>query len=276
MSPLLSASAVLLAATIAGWPGRAGRSRLRRLVPGSGARSWPQRLPTWRRTWSGRPLGRGTVLVGAGLGALAGGLLLGPVGGLTCAGYAALGSRAVVRRQATRTAAAARIRALDELAEIAADLRAGLPVPELGNSSTVDSVITLWRRADGAVSLAGATGAPLADLLERIEADGRAADRAAAGTAAQSAGARATAWLLGALPVVGVGLGYAIGADPLHVLLRTPVGLACAVTAMALQVAGVAWVTRLSRPPGSGGSHRPVTAPAAASGGPARGAAVAP
>ena len=80
--------------------------------------------------------------------------------------------------------------------------------------------------------LAERTGAPAADLVERIEADARAMDRAAAAAAAQAAGAQATAWLLAALPLGGIGLGYSIGADPLAVLLHTPIGAACAVGAM--------------------------------------------
>jgi tight adherence protein B len=101
-------------------------------------------------------------------------------------------------------------------------------------------------RASAAVTLAETTGAPLADLLERIEADGRAADRAAAVASAQSAGARTTAWLLGALPAAGIALGYGVGADPLKVLLHTPLGAVCATAALALQVAGLAWVGRLA------------------------------
>ena len=79
-----------------------------------------------------------------------------------------------------------------------------------------------------AVRLADRTGAPLAELVERIEADARSTDRGLAAAAAQAAGARATAWLLAALPLGGIGLGYGIGVDPVAVLLHTPVGGACA------------------------------------------------
>jgi len=103
----------------------------------------------------------------------------------------------------------------------------------------------LRARAAAAVRLAEATGAPLAELFERIEADGRAADRAAATAAAQSAGARATVWLLAVLPVAGLAIGYGVGADPLAVLLHTPLGAGCAIGALGLQVAGLAWVHRL-------------------------------
>jgi hypothetical protein len=121
--------------------------------------------------------------------------------------------------------------------------------------------------------LAERTGAPIADLVERVEADARAMDRASAAAAAQAAGARATAWLLAGLPVGGIVLGYSIGADPLAVLLHTPIGAACAVGAIVLQVAGLAWADRIASagtarpepasPPSAQAPPAPPTAPAA-------------
>lgn len=111
----------------------------------------------------------------------------------------------------------------------------------------------LLRLALAAVRLADRTGAPLAELVERIEADARSTDRGLAAAAAQAAGARATAWLLAALPLGGVGLGYGIGVDPVAVLLHTPIGGACAVAAIVLQVAGLLWTERLGGTPGRAG-----------------------
>ena len=51
--------------------------------------------------------------------------------------------------------------------------------------------------------------------------------------------------MLAALPLGGIGLGYAIGADPLDVLLRTPLGAGCAMVAVVLQCAGFLWAQRL-------------------------------
>ncbi|GAA4569576.1 hypothetical protein GCM10023176_26490 [Micromonospora coerulea] len=119
--------------------------------------------------------------------------------------------------------------------------------PENDRSDGPDRVAELVRAA---VRLADRTGAPLAELLERIEADARAADRGLAAAAAQAAGARATAWLLAALPLGGIGLGYAIGVDPVAVLLHTPVGGASAVGAVALQIGGLLWAERLGAGPG--------------------------
>ena len=97
--------------------------------------------------------------------------------------------------------------------------------------------------------LAERTGAPAADLVERIEADARAADRSRAKAEAEASGARSTALLLAVLPVGGIALGYGIGADPLHVLLHTPVGAACAIAAALLQCAGLIWTDRLVNGP---------------------------
>ncbi|MEU1889491.1 hypothetical protein ABZ491_28920 [Micromonospora rifamycinica] len=111
----------------------------------------------------------------------------------------------------------------------------------------------LERLARSAVRLADRTGAPLAELLERVEADARAFDRGLAGAAAQAAGANATALLLAGLPLGGIALGYGIGVDPLAVLLHTPVGAGCALAAMGLQVGGLLWAERLGTTPGGRG-----------------------
>ncbi|PRY29427.1 tight adherence protein B [Pseudosporangium ferrugineum] len=115
----------------------------------------------------------------------------------------------------------------------------GLPGGEAGIGGRLGELTATAER------LAERTGAPMADLIERIETDARAADRAVAAAAAQVAGAQATAVLLAALPAGGIALGYGMGADPLRILLRTPLGGACAVGAVLLQVAGLLWAERL-------------------------------
>ncbi|MFI7069119.1 type II secretion system F family protein [Micromonospora sediminicola] len=181
-------------------------------------------------------------LLGGGTGMLLGG----PVAALVLAAYGTLAARAVLRRRTRRAADLAHRRDLDRLGAVAADLRAGLPVGGVlddGEGRTA-------RLARAAVRLADRTGAPLAELLERVEADARATDRGLASAAAQAAGARATAWLLAALPLGGIGLGYAIGVDPVAVLLHTPVGGGSAVAAVVLQVGGLLWAERLGAGPG--------------------------
>ncbi|MGH3747468.1 MAG: hypothetical protein ACRDT8_08740, partial [Micromonosporaceae bacterium] len=95
--------------------------------------------------------------------------------------------------------------------------------------------------------VADTTGAPLADVLDRLDIEVRSGERARAMAMAHAASARATAALLAGLPLVGVGLGYALGADPAAVLLHTPIGGFCAIAAAALQLAGLFWASRLSK-----------------------------
>jgi tight adherence protein B len=97
--------------------------------------------------------------------------------------------------------------------------------------------------------LAERTGAPAADLVERIEADARTADRAHASAAAQAAGAQATALLLAALPLGGIALGYGIGVAPLQILFHTTLGGGCAIGAAVLQSVGLLWADRLATGP---------------------------
>ncbi|RKN59217.1 hypothetical protein D7193_09555 [Micromonospora costi] len=184
------------------------------------------------------------------LGVILGGLLAGPVGAVALAAYGVLAVRAAIRWQVTRHAGQARRQRLDQLCGLAADLRAGLPVPALADHT---AATRLDRLTAAAVRLADRTGAPLADLVERIEADARSSDRGLAAAVAQAAGARATAWLLAALPLGGIGLGYGIGVDPVQVLLHTPVGGVSAVLAVVLQVAGLFWAERLGAVPGRAG-----------------------
>ena len=64
---------------------------------------------------------------------------------------------------------------------------------------------------------------------------------------AELAGPRATAALLAVLPGGGMLLAAGVGADPLHVLLETPVGLVCLVLGLGLDGLGLLWTDRLVR-----------------------------
>ncbi len=188
-------------------------------------------------------------LAGAGAGAA----LAGPVAAVAVGGYGTLAVRGLLRWRTNRHVERIRRRGLDQLCGLAADLRAGLPVPPVVEIASAGGPDRLRQLTSAAVRLADRTGAPLADLIERIEADARATDRGLAAAAAQAAGARATAWLLAALPVGGIGLGYGIGVDPLAVLLHSRVGGVCAVLAVVLQIVGLLWAERLGATPGRPG-----------------------
>ncbi|WP_435271233.1 type II secretion system F family protein [Streptomyces sp. 1222.5] len=90
-------------------------------------------------------------------------------------------------------------------------------------------------------------GAGLAAGLDRLDAALRAERDQRADLRAQLSGARATAVLLAALPALGLLLGTAMGADPLHVLLHTGAGLGCLVTGAVLEAAGTWWAMRIVR-----------------------------
>jgi tight adherence protein B len=188
---------------------------------------------------------RKLIVLSAVAAAGAGLVLGGPVAAVVGAAYLVMVVRAVLRATARRSAAAVRSSSLDDLCSLAGELRAGLPpaarggTEKLADSRLADLTAAVWR-------LAERTGAPAADLVERIEHDARAADRALASARAQAAGAQMTALLLAALPLAGIGLGYSIGADPLQVLFGTKLGAACALSAVTLQVAGLLWCDRMT------------------------------
>lgn len=90
-------------------------------------------------------------------------------------------------------------------------------------------------------------GAGLADGLDRLEAALRTERDQRNDLRAQLAGARATAVLLAGLPVLGLALGAALGADPLHILLHTPAGLGCLAAGAVLEGLGLWWVRHIMR-----------------------------
>ena len=249
---VLAAALLIVAAAVAAWPAGAvlrrldGRRQTRLLRPVDLRQLW------WRfqQLADGSP--RRAMGVAVLTGAVVGTILGGPVAGLVLAVYGALGARAAVRRAARRRAVGARSRSLDHLNSLAADLRAGLaagPLVALRGPAALDVDPRLAELTSAVWRLAEQTGAPAADLVERIEADARSSDRSRATAAAQAAGAQATALLLAALPLGGIALGYGIGVDPLEVLLGTPLGGACAVGSVLLQAGGLLWADRLSNGP---------------------------
>ncbi|MET0493739.1 MAG: hypothetical protein ABW000_11485 [Actinoplanes sp.] len=280
MAWFLAALLLTGAAVVAAWPARRVLRRLHRrrfALPTVDLKRLRRRA---RAFADGRPRRAWGVLVT--LSVLTGGIVGGPVAAVMAAAYGGLGARAASRRTARRRAAASRAHSLDDLSALAADLRAGLAIGPADNADlhaglaigpadsadlhaglAIGPAGTAGVAGGGAVPpdarigeltaavwrLAERTGAPAADLVERIEADARAADRSRAKAEAEASGARSTALLLAVLPVGGIALGYGIGADPLHVLLHTPVGAACAIAAALLQCAGLIWTDRLVNGP---------------------------
>jgi tight adherence protein B len=195
-----------------------------------------------------------TVVVAAAAAGTAG-ALGGVVAAVLALGYSLLGLRAARRAVAERAVTAGRGVALDVIGGLAADLRAGVAPSAAVEAARValsagrpDSALRqALGRLSAACEVSERLGAPLADLLDRVEADLRGVERARETVAAQTTGARASAALLALLPLAGVGLGYAMGAQPGQALLHTPLGAACALGALLLQACGLTWTGRLCR-----------------------------
>jgi len=88
------------------------------------------------------------------------------------------------------------------------------------------------------------SGSGLAAAVERLEQGLRTEQAQRRAVQAELAGPRATAGMLAVLPAVGLVLAAGLGADPIHVLLHTPLGLTCLVLGLALDVVGLAWTGR--------------------------------
>ncbi|HET8615801.1 MAG TPA: hypothetical protein VFL94_09770 [Actinomycetales bacterium] len=104
--------------------------------------------------------------------------------------------------------------------------------------SAVDVLRAAW-------SLSDDVGAPLAELLETVAAGIRYDRQLDTDVAVALAAPRATARLLGLLPVAGLALGQLVGAHPVRVLLQTPVGRLCGLAAVLLALVGQLWTRRL-------------------------------
>jgi len=227
----------------------------------------------WSGTW-GRA-GPALLALGAGL------LLAGPALGVVAAAVTATVLRAAESRRRRRQRAQEQARAVEACAALAAELRAGRtagealaaaaglaggPTGEVLSAAAATAALggdvpaaLLPASGDGPApavpdllrglatcwALCAATGSGLAAAVERLEQAERAALARRRAVAAELAGPRATAGLLAMLPVVGLLLAAALGAQPVQVLLYTPVGAFCLVVGVGLDLLGLAWTERL-------------------------------
>ncbi|MFJ6758983.1 type II secretion system F family protein [Streptomyces sp. NPDC091273] len=90
-------------------------------------------------------------------------------------------------------------------------------------------------------------GAGLAAGLDRLEGALRAERDRQESLRAQLAGARSTVLVLALLPLVGLLIGTGLGADPLRVLLHTPLGWGCLLAGALLEALGLLWCRRIVR-----------------------------
>ena len=242
---------LVLALAFAVWPvGSAATVRLRALTGGPAR---PPALVSPRRSLRAGnrlvlPAMAAATVTGASASILSGArlpVLPATAGAIAGAAASFVAGRATSSRRRQREKAA-----LAELVgALAADLRAGQqPAHALAALRTADPRAGLLH---GSVALAAVwavserSGAPAAAVLDRVEEDLRATARQQREVGAQLAGARSTAGLLALLPLLGIGLGAAMGADPLYVLLGTPAGQLALLVGVGLDAAGLLWTSRI-------------------------------
>ncbi|KJR06886.1 type II secretion system F family protein [Gordonia sp. PS3] len=129
----------------------------------------------------------------------------------------------------------------DELARMAARAElGGDPGPP---PSTASNPV---RRLAQAWAMSLEFGLPIGEVLAALRSDLLSRQDFAARTRAGLAGPRATAAVLAGLPMLGLVLGQAMGADPARVLLGTGTGGVLLVIGTLLAVAGLAWAGRIT------------------------------
>lgn len=232
-------------------------------------------LPGQWRVPRSRALPRGALPVGAAaVGAAVGGPALGVVGAAAALAVRHAGQERRTRRDRDEERAAAG----EALAVLAGELRAGRPAhaalaaaaevargpfgsalsaAAAGGALGADAAPHLLREAGRSAvpdvlrglaacwRVCATTGGGLAPSVGRLEDAVRAQRAQELAVAAELAGPRATAALLAGLPVAGLAMAAALGADPLHVLLRTALGGACLVAGTGLDLLGLWWTARI-------------------------------
>ncbi|HVE96788.1 MAG TPA: type II secretion system F family protein [Pseudonocardiaceae bacterium] len=269
---MLSLAVAALAAAVLCWPAGAGRGRL----TGLRRRRW--RVP--RGTTGPKWVKQRCLLLLLALAAGIGALLAGPGGGLAAAMMTGTANARWRAGRDHRAVATAAIGLSDALGVLVAELRAGAHPSDAAGAAVVESPdgpssatralsaaaaaarlggdVPAALRCAGPVqlrswldrlavawSLADRYGIPLADLLDAVRSDTEQRVRFAAEVHARLAGPRATAAVLAGLPLLGLALGHAVGANPLRLLSDTSAGQGLLVVGTGLACAGVLWSARL-------------------------------
>lgn len=153
---------------------------------------------------------------------------------------------AVAAAEAGHPAVAAGLRGVAARARLGADVATGLH-----DAAKASALPAQWERLAVYWNLGGEHGLAIATLMRAAHRDIAAQQRFSAQARAGMAGARASAALLGCLPVLGVLLGQLVGARPIAFLLGGP-GAVLSVVGMALVCAGLLWSDRITA--GAGGA----------------------
>jgi tight adherence protein B len=141
----------------------------------------------------------------------------------------------------TAGAVAVSLRSVAARARLGADVTAGLRA-----AARSSALPAHWDRLAVCWQLAGAHGLAIATLMRAAQRDIAERQRFWARVAAGMAGARATAAILAALPVLGVLLGELIGARPLGFLLSGHAGGWLLAVGSTLACCGLLWSDRIT------------------------------
>jgi tight adherence protein B len=138
-------------------------------------------------------------------------------------------------------AVAASLRAVAARARLGADVAEGMR--SVARRSPLPAH---WERLAVYWQLAQTHGLAIAALMQTAQRDIVERERFSARVEAGMAGARTTATVLAGLPVLGIGLGQLIGADPVGFLLSGGVGGWLLVIGVALACVGLIWSDRIT------------------------------
>ncbi|MET1019348.1 MAG: type II secretion system F family protein, partial [Microterricola sp.] len=149
---------------------------------------------------------------------------------------------ALALRAASRAAARG-----GNIAEALRDVVTGGARPAATVSQSEQRAAAAWMALAAAWAVAGEAGAPLAATLRGLAATFRDQAQLERELAVALAGPRATARMVGAMPLIGVLFGALLGFDTIGTLFGTAPGLLCLALGGALMLAGAGWSRALVR-----------------------------